>query len=547
MLSPKNFGRSGATTRLGVLAAACMAVAIVAAGLTAGGSRSAAPERTFRFAYQGGINSLDPYTLNESFTLGTLANVMEGLIKRDANLKIMPGLATRWEMLEPTRWRFHLRKGVVFHDGSPFSADDVIFSAERARSAGSQLKTRIPAGAKVVKVDDHTVDFVLASPNPILHSEWETWFIVSKRWMEANGGTNVQPASATALSPFALKANGTGPFVVASHEPGVKTVFRPNPRYWGKTSHNIGEVVFQSVHADATRVAALLSGQMDLIDPLPVQDIARIESSGIAKVLTRPEVRTIFLNMDSMRAELAHSNVKGRNPFKDVRVRRAFYQAIDVEAIKTKVLRGMAAPTALMIAPDLFSGAGAFKRWPYDTAAAKRLLAEAGYPGGFEVVLDCPNDRYVNDEDICQAVSSMLARIGVRIRLNAQPKAQYFAKVGPPRYDSSFNLLGWTPGSLDSWNVLANLVACRDDKGKGGTFNFGGYCNPQIDALARKILVETDPAARNRMIGEAFRLLHEDAGMIPLHQQMLSWGVAKGVHVIQRADGHIRFAWIRKE
>jgi peptide/nickel transport system substrate-binding protein len=436
---------------------------------------------------------------------------------------------------------------VVFHDGSPFSADDVIFSAERARSAGSQLKTRIPAGAKVVKVDDHTVDFVLASPNPILHSEWETWFIVSKRWMEANGGTNVQPASATALSPFALKANGTGPFVVASHEPGVKTVFRPNPRYWGKTSHNIGEVVFQSVHADATRVAALLSGQMDLIDPLPVQDIARIESSGIAKVLTRPEVRTIFLNMDSMRAELAHSNVKGRNPFKDVRVRRAFYQAIDVEAIKTKVLRGMAAPTALMIAPDLFSGAGAFKRWPYDTAAAKRLLAEAGYPGGFEVVLDCPNDRYVNDEDICQAVSSMLARIGVRIRLNAQPKAQYFAKVGPPRYDSSFNLLGWTPGSLDSWNVLANLVACRDDKGKGGTFNFGGYCNPQIDALARKILVETDPAARNRMIGEAFRLLHEDAGMIPLHQQMLSWGVARGVHVIQRADGHIRFAWIRKE
>ncbi len=547
MLSPKNSGRGATMIRLGALVAACLTAVILAAGLTAGGSRSAVPEVTFRFAYQGGINSLDPYTLNESFTLGTLANVMEGLIKRDEDLKIIPGLATRWEVLEPTRWRFHLRKNVVFHDGSPFSADDVIFSAERARSAGSQLKTRIPADAKVVKVDNHTVDFVLASPNPILHSEWETWFIVSKRWMEANGGTKVQPASATALSPFALKANGTGPFVVTSHEPGVKTVFRWNPKYWGETSHNIGEVVLQSVHADATRVAALLSGQMDLIDPLPVQDIARLESSGNAEVLTRPEVRTIFLNMDSMRPELAHSNVKGRNPFKDARVRRAFYQAIDVEAIKTKVLRGMAAPTALMIAPNLFPGAGAIERWPFDPATAKRLLAEAGYPDGFEVMLDCPNDRYVNDEEICQAVSGMLARVGVQIRLNALPKAQYFAKVGPPRYDSSFNMLGWTPGSLDSWNVLANLVACRDAKGKGGTFNFGGYCNPQIDALAKKILVESDHAARNRMIGEAFRLLHEDAGMIPLHQQMLAWGVAKGVHVIQRADGHIRFAWVRKE
>ena len=547
MLSPKNSGRGGTSIRLGALVAACLIVVILAAGLTAGGSRSAAPEVTFRFAYQGGINSLDSYTLNESFTLGTLANVMEGLIKRDADLKIVPGLATRWEVLEPTRWRFHLRKDVVFHDGSPFSADDVIFSAERARSAGSQLRTRIPADAKVVKVDDYTIDFVLASPNPILHSEWETWFIVSKRWMEANGGAKVQPASATALSPFALKANGTGPFMVTSHAPGMKTVFRPNPNYWGQASHNIGEVVFQSIHADATRVAALLSGQMDLIDPLPVQDIARVGSSGNAEVLTRPEVRTIFLNMDSMRAELSHSNVKGRNPFKDARVRRAFYHAIDVEAIKTKVLRGMAAPTSLMIAPDLFPGAGAIERWPFDPATAKQLLTAAGYPEGFQVVLDCPNDRYVNDEEICQAISGMLARIGVQIRLNVLPKAQYFAKVGPPRYDSSFNMLGWTPGSLDSWNVLANLVACRDVKGKGGTFNFGGYCNPNIDALAKNILVESDHAARNRMIGEAFRLLHEDAGMIPLHQQMLAWGVAKGVHVIQRADGHIRFAWVRKE
>jgi peptide/nickel transport system substrate-binding protein len=336
--------------------------------------------------------------------------------------------------------------------------------------------------------------------------------------------------------------------MVTNHEPGVKTTFRPNPSYWGGAAHNVGEVVFQSLHSDATRVAALLSGQMDLIDPVPVQDVARIEASAAASVILRPELRTIFLNMDSMRDELVHSTVRGRNPFKDARVRRAFYQAIDIEAIKAKVMRGMSSPSASMISPILFPGAAQLERWPYDVAAARRLMAEAGYGQGFDLVMDCPNDRYVNDEEICQAVSGMLARIGVRVRLNVLPKAQYFEKVGPTRkYDSSFNLLGWTPGSLDSWNVLANLVACRDANGKGGTFNFGGYCNPAVDALARKILVETDAATRNRMIGTAFRLLHQEAGIIPLHQQVLAWGVAKGVHVVQRADGHIRFAWIRKE
>jgi peptide/nickel transport system substrate-binding protein len=246
-----------------------------------------------------------------------------------------------------------------------------------------------------------------------------------------------------------------------------------------------------------------------------------------------------------MRDELP--GVHGRNPFKDARVRRAFYQAIDIEAIKAKVMRGMASPTALMIAEELFTAGRTLERWPYDVAAAKRLMAEAGYAQGFDLVMDCPNDRYVNDEQICQAVTGMLSRIGVRMKLNALPKAQYFQKAGPPNYDSAFNLLGWAPGSLDSWNILANLVGCRNAKGKGGTFNFGGYCNPAIDALTRKILVETDHVARNRMIGEAYQLLRDDAGMIPLHQQMLTWGVAKNVHVVQRADGHIRFGWIRKK
>jgi peptide/nickel transport system substrate-binding protein len=240
--------------------------------------------------------------------------------------------------------------------------------------------------------------------------------------------------------------------------------------------------------------------------------------------------------------------VKGKNPFKDARVRRAFYQAIDMEAIKTKVMRGLSTPSSILISPLLFSRADEIKRWPYDPNAAKKLLADAGYPNGFEVQFDCPNDRYVNDEAICQAVTGMLARIGVKVNLNAQPKAKYFEKAGPTnKYDSSFNLLGWTPGSFDSWNVLANITHCRDAAGNGGQFNYGGYCNTKVDALADKVLVETDTKKRDEMILEAFKMVHEDAGIIPLHQQSLSWGVSKKVKMVQRADDQILFYWAQKQ
>jgi len=252
--------------------------------------------------------------------------------------------------------------------------------------------------------------------------------------------------------------------------------------------------------------------------------------------------------MDSFRDELLYSNVKGKNPFKDVRVRKAFYQAIDIEAIHTKVMRGMSVNSAILISPLLYARAGEFKRWPYDVAAAKKLMAEAGYPSGFEVEMDCPNDRYVNDEGICQAVAQMLARIDVKVKLNAMPKAKYFQKAGPTdKYDSSFNLLGWTPGSLDSWNVIENIIGCRDANGKGGPFNFGGYCNPKITELNKQILVETDTAKRDDMIAEAFRICHEEAGIIPLHQQSLIWGVSKKVQIVQRADNQILFYWVKME
>ncbi|MBV1695702.1 MAG: ABC transporter substrate-binding protein, partial [Hyphomicrobiales bacterium] len=445
-----------------------------------------ADAKTFKYAFQGDLNALDPHTLNESFTLGALGNVYEGLTRRDKQLRIVPGLAERWEIVEPTRWRFHLRKGVKFHDGSDFTADDVIFSFERLRAPTVTMRVKVDQSAVFSKIDDHTVDITTKVPNPILHAEFDTLYILSRRWAETNGAQQAQSMAASGLNAWALKANGTGPFMIESHQPGVKTVYKVNPNWWDKAEHNLTEVIFQTIKSDATRVAALLSGEIDMMEPVPVQDIDRLNTSPNVRVLTGPEVRTIFLGLDSMRDELLYSNVKGKNPFKDVRVRKAFYQAIDIEAIKAKVMRGMSTPSALLISPLLFSRSGEFSRHPYDPAAAKRLLTEAGYPNGFEVRLDCPNDRYVNDEAICQAVGAMLARIDVKVSVLAEPKAKYFARAGSQGgYDHSFAMLGWTPGSGDAHNVILNLATCRDMKGNGGINNIGGYCNARVDELAR--------------------------------------------------------------
>ena len=505
-----------------------------------------ASAQTLRYANQGDLKSLDPYTLRETTTIAHHGHVYEGLTARDKDLKIIPGLAESWETPEPTRWRFHLRKGVKFGNGDDFTADDVLFSADRIRAKGSDFQALVPADAKVVKVDDHTVDFILASPNPILNSQWDTWYIMDKKWAEANNATQPTPAAATTPSFASLNANGTGAFIIESHQPGVKTVFKANPNWWRKPEHNLKEIIFTPIGSDATRVAALLSGEVDLIEPVPIQDISRVDSSLNAQVLKGPELRTIFLGFDQSRDELLFSNVKGKNPFKDLRVREAFYKAIDIELIKTRVMRGLSTPSALMIAPQLFKLSGEFTRPKYDPDGAKKLLAEAGYPDGFEVTMDCPNDRYVNDGAICQAIVGMLARVGVKINLLAQPKQLYFAKVlKASGFQTSFYLLGWTPGTLDAHNVMYDIMGCRDDR--RGNSNLGNYCNKDFDALTDKVLQETDTAKRDQMIKAAFEIAAKDWGYIPLHQQALAWGVSKKIKLTQRADNQVLLYWATKQ
>lgn len=505
------------------------------------GAATTANAQTLRFASQSDVNTMDPHGLNETFTLGFQGNIYEGLTRRGPDLAIEPALATHWEIVEPTRWRFYLRQGVTFHDGSPFTADDVVFSAERARKEGSDLKSRLAGIVEVIAVDDHTVDFVTEVPNPILHAEWDTWFIMDREWAEANDAIEPTNLADQAGSFAHLNANGTGPFRLALREADIRTSAVVNPNWWDEPNHNLTEVIFQPISSDATRIAALLSGEMDMVYPVPIQDVPRLESTAGVTALTGPELRTIYLGLDQARDELLYSSVTGGNPFKDRRVRLAMYQAIDIEAIAERIMRGQATPAASLVAPGIQGFPEKLERHPYDPEAAKALLVEAGYPDGFSVTLDCPNDRYVNDEAICQAIVGMLARIGIEVDHLSQTRSVYFAKVlAQGGYDTSFFMLGWTPSSFDSWNVLYNLVHSRTDDG-AGAFNVGGYANREIDELTALILTETDPERRTAMITEVWQLLHDDVGYLPLHQQALAWGIADNLEVAQRADN--TFAW----
>ena len=501
-----------------------------------------AQAQTVRIGNQGDALSMDPHSLNETTQLSVVGNVYEPLVGRDQNLQLVPRLATSWKQTAPTVWRFELRKGVKFHDGKPFTADDVVFSFARGSGEGSDMRSYTNDIAAVRKVNDHTVDIETKAPFPILPDVLTFFYMMSKQWSEENQATRPVDRRKGIENAASFRANGTGPFRLRERQPNVKTSFVRNGAYWGKIEGNVVNVEFTPIGNDATRVAALLSGQVDVIEPVPVQDVARINASGKSKVLQGPELRTIFLGMDQKRDELLYSNVKGKNPFKDKRVRQAFYQAIDINGIQRSVMRGASRPTALMVGPGINGFAADMdKRLPYDPEAARKLLAEAGYPNGFEVSMNCPNDRYVNDGGICQAVAANLARINVKINLQAETKGTYFPKV--LRRDTSFYLLGWTPSTYDAHNVLNAITRCVDDKG-AGQFNLGAYCNPKLDELTLRIQSETDAAKRNALIKEAFQIHADDIGHLPLHQQSLAWGVANNVSLVQLADNVMPFRYM---
>ncbi len=498
----------------------------------------------FRWAFQSDIASLDPMSTGDVSTRNIMHNVMDGLVKIGPDMKVAPALATSWERVDDTKWRFTLRPGVTFHEGQPFTADDVVFSYQRATSANSDTRPRLRMIKSMARIDDATVLIETNGPSPTLLSDLTYLNIYSKQWAEKNDAIEPMKASSGKENYASRNANGTGAFKVASYQPGVKLALQKNEAWWGKPTGNVDTATFTPITSEATRVAALLDGQVDLIDPVPQQDVPRIQSDPRLKVMVGPEARIIYLGMDQARDELLFSNVKGKNPFKDVRVRQAVYAAIDTATIKDKIMRGAAMQAGTLLTATAFGHDASFnERAPYDLAKARKLLEEAGYPDGFEITLDCSAGRYVNDDKICAAIGPMLARVKIKVNVLAQAPNLYFQKIG--KRDTSFYIHGW--GSDPDAQPLMVILMHSPNKAGAGSWNVGGYANPKVDSLIDAIGGEMDAAKRLGMIREAVDTARKDVSVIPIHQQMLAWGMTKKVTVIQRPDDLLELASVKVE
>jgi peptide/nickel transport system substrate-binding protein len=519
------------------------------AGLIASLLLASAPvAKTLRWTSQGDPQTADPHSQNEGLTNMFSAAVHDTLVTRDNTLKIIPGLATSWQRINDTTWRFNLRRGVKFHDGSAFTADDILFTFERASHPNSQLRQyAIPVVGKPRKIDDHTVEFVQERPNPIMLEHLAAIYVMSKVWAEKHKVTTPLDFKSKEETEASRRANGTGAWQLVSREPGVRTVLRRNPDWWGAKEGlapgNVSEVIYTQISSNATRTAALLSGQVDfLLDP-PPQDLGRLEENKETKVARGQENRIIFFGFDQQRDELLYSNVKGRNPFKDVRVRRAVYHAIDIEALRSRTMRGSALPTGGITPSILGSFPEIEQRLPHDPDRARKLLAEAGYPSGFEVTLDCPNNRYVNDEAICIAVASMLTRVGITTRVTAMPRATYFPKL--EKFDTSFYMLGWGGAVTDAQTTLSPVLRSLDKATGQGGFNYGRYSNPKMDALIDAAAIEMDPDKRRELIRGALTEHNANVHHVPLHRQMIPWAMRANVNVAHRADNVLNMESVR--
>lgn len=520
----------------------------VASLLALGFAASAAQAATLRWASQGDASTHDPHAQNESFNNQMNGQIYEQLLTRDKSMNIVPCLVTAWKQTSPTTWVFTMRQGVKWHDGSVLKVEDLIYSVERSAMPTSNMKDYGLALGKPTKIDDNTFQLTTPVPNPVLPDMIGSGniFIISKAWAEKNGVAKPQDFKAKEETFAVRNAMGTGPYMLVSREADVKTVLKKNPNWWGikegRFTGNVTDIIYRPIKSAPTRIAALLTGEVDFILDPPVQDIQKLKSDASLKVYEGAENRIIFIGMDQARDELLYSNVKGKNPFKDKRVRMALYQSVDVEAIKTSVMRGLSIPSAITLSAPERAGVpkSMEKRHPLDLVKAKALLAEAGYPNGFEVTMDCPNDRYINDEKICIALAGMWAKIGVTLKVNAMTKANYFPKT--QNLDTSMYLLGWGGSTTDAMFTLNPVLHSRT--ARSGEYNRGNYKVPALDELIEKAEGEMNPKVRQELINKAMQLHHDEVLHIPLHRQMIPWASSKKVTVIHRPDNWLETAWV---
>lgn len=500
--------------------------------------------KTFKWTSASDIPTWDIHSQNNALANGIHAAVYESLVYYNSKtFKVEPVLATGWKQVTPTQLRMTMRSGVKFHDGSAFTADDAVFSLERAMSKTSNFAVYTEGITKVTKVDANTIDIFTKDPSPVLLNQLTELRMMSKTWAEKNSSLAPKDIKTKDENFAHRNAMGTGPFKLKEWQPDQKMVLVVNDGWWGKSETNVTEVVYTPVKAVATRMAALLSGEVDFVlDPSP-QDLPRVRSTPALKVIDGVENRTIFLGMDQFRDELPGSNIKGKNPLKDQRVRKAMYQAIDIDTIKRVTMRDLGQPTGALVAPQVNGWTKeVHQRHPYNVEAAKSLLAAAGYKDGFEVDFACPNNRYINDEAICQAVTAMWAKIGVKAKLRTLPLATYFPMI--QRYEASIYMLGWGVPTFDALYSIQSLVRSVG-AGGDGNYNVGRYSNPQLDALVERTRKETDLKLRTELLTKALQMQNDDVAHIPLHNQIIPWAMKKNIDVVHRADNRLDWRLIK--
>ncbi|WP_299784033.1 ABC transporter substrate-binding protein [uncultured Roseobacter sp.] len=505
-------------------------------------SASALVAEEFRWAETTDPQTMDPHAVNSAAVLGFLNNVYEGLVRRGKDMTIEPALATAWEPIGAGEgWRFTLRQGVTFHDGSTFDAQDVLFSYQRASDEASDTRSWFAPVSEVKVVDDYTVDIMTTAPNPIFPDSIANWMMMDSGWAETNNAARPDKDNGNFAT---LNANGTGAFQLTTREPGLRTVLEPFGAWWDEVEHNITRAELTPIQNPATAVAALLSGDVDFINPVPIQDTARLAANDQVKVIQGIEARVIMLGFPHEAEALKYSGeTTDANPFADARVRQAVAHAVNVPAVLQTIMRGNAEEVSQLVSPAMRGYSAALADRPaFDPDKARALLSEAGYPDGFSFGLKCPNDRYLNDESVCQAITGMLAQVGMRATLDAMPVQNYWPELRSDNYD--MYLLGWSPGTFDAEHPVRFLASTPNEEKKLGSWNFGGFSNARVDELLPMIQSEIDDSKRQAMLDEVTKILQDEVAYVPLYVQPLVWGTQANIALTQRPDNFFILRWV---
>ena len=511
-----------------------MITRILAMAITVAITTTPTFSETIRWARAGDSITLDPHAQNEGPTHALAHQMYDPLLQRDMSGAIIPALALSWKALEnnPNVWRFKLRQGVKFHNGADFNSEDVVFSLKRAMADGSEMKELLSSVKDIRAVDAHTVDLETNGANPLLVNNLTNMFIMDKGWSKSNDVLTPHDVAKGETNFATMNTNGTGAFILVSRSIDEKTVLKANPNYWGKNIYptEVSEIIYTPIQSAATRVAALLSGQVDIIQDVPVQDLERVRSTDGLKVATAAQNRVIFFGLDTT-----------EGPTSKLKVRQAMNIAINRDAIKKVVMRGQSDPTGVIMPPFVNGWTEALNKYPaYDLANAKSLMSEAGYDNGFSITLNCPNDRYVNDEAICQSAVGMMAKIGIEVTLDAKPKAQHFpiAKGG----ESDFYMLGWGVPTFDSHYIFNYLVHTQTDK--RGSWNPTGFSNSNVDNMIVSLESETDLKARDGTIAKIWEAVQESQMYLPIHNQVLNWGMTNNIEFDVQPEDQPHFQFL---